>query len=117
MASIPSAPRGEGYGLPFGATERTDAWWFIPVLQALGLLVLIGYANYAAFLGADHYHYVEQGRGLLKHLKIDRAHVIATSQEAFGRPVVWSHPACAGRCMFIRNDKEMVCLSLAAEKP
>jgi outer membrane protein assembly factor BamB len=49
--------------------------------------------------------------------EIDRAHVIATSQEAFGRPVVWSHPACAGRCMFIRNDKEMVCLSLAAEKP
>jgi|SRR6266850_4068454 len=65
MASIPSAPRGQGYGLPFGATERTDAWWFIPVLQALGLIVLIGYANYAAFLGADHYHYVEQGRDYL----------------------------------------------------
>jgi len=45
MASIPSAPRGQGYGLPFGATERTDAWWFIPLLQALGLIVLIGYAN------------------------------------------------------------------------
>jgi len=49
--------------------------------------------------------------------EIDRAHVIATSQEAFGRPVVWSHPACADRCMYLRNDKEIICLSLAAEKP
>jgi len=48
--------------------------------------------------------------------EIDRAHVIATSQEAFGRPVVWSHPAFAGRCAFIRNDKEIICLSLAAKK-
>jgi outer membrane protein assembly factor BamB len=32
-----------------------------------------------------------------------------------GRAVVWSHPAFANRCVFVRNDKELVCLSLAAE--
>jgi hypothetical protein len=57
--------RGAGYGQPFGATERRDAWWLQPLLQALGLIVLIGYANYAAFLGAAHYHYVDQGRHYL----------------------------------------------------
>ena len=29
--------------------------------------------------------------------------------------VLWSHPAFAGRCMFARNDNEIVCVSLAAE--
>ncbi len=30
-----------------------------------------------------------------------------------GRKVVWSHPAFAGKCVFARNDKEIVCVSLA----
>jgi hypothetical protein len=61
----PGAWRGAGLGQGFGATERTDAWWFLPFLQAFGLIVLIGYANYAAFLGAAHYHYVQEGRDYL----------------------------------------------------
>ena len=32
---------------------------------------------------------------------------------AFGRDVAWAHPAFADRCVFVRNDKEIVCLSLA----
>jgi outer membrane protein assembly factor BamB len=31
------------------------------------------------------------------------------------RKVVWSHPAFANKCVFARNDKEVVCYSLAAE--
>jgi len=61
----PDSARGAGFGQAFGATERTDAWWFVPAIQALGLLVLIGYANYAAFLGADHYRFVAEGRDYL----------------------------------------------------
>jgi hypothetical protein len=30
-----------------------------------------------------------------------------------GRRVVWSHPAFANRCVYARNDKELVCASLA----
>lgn len=61
----PGAWRGAGHGQRFGDTERTDRWWLIPVLQALGLTLLIGYANYAAILGPAHYHYVENGRDYL----------------------------------------------------
>jgi outer membrane protein assembly factor BamB len=43
-----------------------------------------------------------------------RFHVLEPTSEAFGRPVVWSHPAYADRCAFARNDKELVCVSLAA---
>jgi outer membrane protein assembly factor BamB len=46
--------------------------------------------------------------------EIDRAHILEPVQAARGRDVVWSHPAFARRCVFARNDKEVVCVSLAA---
>jgi outer membrane protein assembly factor BamB len=46
--------------------------------------------------------------------EISRAHLIDATGDAFGRPVVWSHPAFADRCIFVRNDKEIACFSLAA---
>jgi outer membrane protein assembly factor BamB len=42
-----------------------------------------------------------------------RAHILEPTHEAFGRSVVWSHPAYANRCAYVRNDKEIVCVSLA----
>ncbi len=63
--TAPGKHRGAGLGLPFGSTERTDAWWVKPFAQALGLVILIGYANWAAFLGDDHYQYIENGRHYL----------------------------------------------------
>ena len=63
--TAPGAHRGAGFAQRFGQTERKDAWWLIPALQALGLLGLIGYANWAAFLGQAHYHFVEEGRDYL----------------------------------------------------
>jgi outer membrane protein assembly factor BamB len=44
--------------------------------------------------------------------EIDRAHVIEPDNVMPGRPVVWSHPAFAHRRAFVRNDHEIVCLSL-----
>jgi hypothetical protein len=61
----PAGARGRGHLERFGQTDRTDAWWFLPALQGLGLVLLGLYANYAAFLGQDHYHYVENGRHYL----------------------------------------------------
>ena len=42
-----------------------------------------------------------------------RFHVLDPTNEAFGRPVVWSYPAFAEKCVFARNDEELVCVSLA----
>ncbi|MCH8829157.1 MAG: PQQ-like beta-propeller repeat protein [Planctomycetes bacterium] len=47
--------------------------------------------------------------------EISRFHLLDPMNSAFGRKVVWSHPAFANRCVFARNDKELVCVSLAAE--
>jgi outer membrane protein assembly factor BamB len=47
--------------------------------------------------------------------EISRAHILEpTNRMAMGRPVVWSHPAFANKCVYARNDKELVCISLAA---
>ncbi|RMF42996.1 MAG: pyrrolo-quinoline quinone [Planctomycetota bacterium] len=43
-----------------------------------------------------------------------RMHVLEPTAECFGRKVVWSHPAFANRCLFARNDREIVCVSLQA---
>ncbi|MFO0850857.1 MAG: PQQ-binding-like beta-propeller repeat protein [Gemmataceae bacterium] len=44
---------------------------------------------------------------------LGKAHVIDATFSTRGRKVVWSHPAFADRCMVTRNDKEIVCVSLA----
>ena len=44
--------------------------------------------------------------------EISRAHVLEPTSQAFGRTVVWSHPAFAGKCMFARNDQELICVDL-----
>jgi len=69
-------------------------------------------------------HYVlesDQGDLILANLspkgyeEIDRTHILEPSGTAFGREIVWSHPAFANRCVFARNDKEIICISFAKE--
>lgn len=45
--------------------------------------------------------------------EIDRAKIIDPSNKMAGRPVVWTHPAYANKKMFVRNDRELVVVSLA----
>ena len=42
-----------------------------------------------------------------------RFHVVDPTNESFGRPVVWSHPAYANQTAFVRNDKEIVAVDLS----
>lgn len=48
-----------------------------------------------------------------KYEEVSRAHLIEPTNPDPGRPVVWSHPAFANRSVYVRNDKEIVCASLA----
>jgi outer membrane protein assembly factor BamB len=45
--------------------------------------------------------------------EIDRAHLIEPTNTAFGRDIVWSMPAFANKRMYVRNDKECICVELA----
>jgi len=48
---------------------------------------------------------------------ISRAKLIEPTKGQLGmrKGVCWSHPAYAGKCIFARNDNEIVCASLAAQ--
>ncbi len=59
--------------------------------------------------------------------EIDRAHVLEPSQKARGRMVVWSHPACAQRCVFAvtirkssaflwQNDVSVLCQGIRSRR-
>jgi len=52
--------------------------------------------------------------------EISRANILeptnTMAQTEKGRKVIWSHPAFADRCVFARNDKEIVCVSLAKQE-
>jgi outer membrane protein assembly factor BamB len=47
--------------------------------------------------------------------ELDRAHILAPTNTMAGRGrlVVWMHPAFANKCVYVRNDKELICYSLA----
>jgi outer membrane protein assembly factor BamB len=71
--------------------------------------------------GDRYFLFNEKGELIIARLtpkgyeEVSRATLLAPTGEAFGRDVLWSHPAFAGRCVFARNDKEIVCASLAKE--
>ena len=66
----------------------------------------------------------ERGDLILARLKptgyeeIARTHLLdpdMASSGGGGRKVIWSHPAFANRCVYVRNDHEIICVSLAAK--
>ena len=48
--------------------------------------------------------------------EISRATIMEATNTMPGRRVLWSHPAFANRSMYARNDREIVCVSLAETK-
>ncbi len=61
----------------------------------------------------------EQGELILARLRpqgyeeLGRCVLVEPTNTMAGRKVVWSHPAYAERCIFVRNDQEIACFSLA----
>jgi hypothetical protein len=45
--------------------------------------------------------------------EVSRTHLIEPTNVAFGRPVVWCAPAYANRSIVVRNDAEIIRVSLA----
>lgn len=75
--------------------------------------------------GSNTWMLNEQGELMIGQLTGDGLNV--TSRETILTPdqmrtpnrkggVCWSHPAFANRCIFLRNDRELICIDLAAPK-
>jgi WD40 repeat protein len=88
-------PTSERFGMAHLVSRGDDRCW---LLNQQGHLI-------AARLTAEGYR--ESGRMLL---------VEPTAGYRAAGPVCWAHPAFANRHVFARNDRELVCVSLAAEE-
>jgi hypothetical protein len=70
--------------------------------------------------GDRYFLFNDQGELIIARLtpkgydEVSRARLLKPTQETRGRTIVWSHPAFANRCVYARNDAEIVCASLAA---
>jgi outer membrane protein assembly factor BamB len=69
------------------------------------------------FLFADNADLVIAKLSPKGYEEVSRAHLKLDLDQPgiMGRKVVWCHPAFADKCIFVRNDKEIVCYSLAKE--
>ncbi len=65
------------------------------------------------FIAAETGHLIIAKLSPKGYDEISRWQMLAPTSKAFGRDVVWSHPAFAQQCVFARNDKELICASLA----
>jgi len=80
------------------------------------------WANAFIVANADRYFlFNEQGDLIIARFspkgyqEVSRAHLLDPTNLDPGRAVVWSQPAFANRCVYVRNDKELLCASLAVD--
>jgi outer membrane protein assembly factor BamB len=106
--------------------ETGKKLWFThkPVIGKVETEDYKGSGSGTAFVvnNGDHYFlFAETGDLVIAKLspkeytEVSRAHLMEPTAAVFGRKVVWSHPAFANKCVYVRNDKEIACYSLAAE--
>jgi hypothetical protein len=49
-----------------------------------------------------------------EYREISREHLIEPTNDYAGKKMAWTPPAYANRCIFARNDQQLICASLAA---
>ena len=93
---------GERIWETFDATGK-GRWWNAFLIRHGDKTILANEQGDLIFakLSPDGYH------------ELSRSHLIEPTNKAQRRDVVWSHPAFANRCVFARNDKEIVCVDLS----
>ena len=104
--------------------ETGKRLWFThkPVIGKVEAEDYKGSGSGTAFVvkNGDHYFlFAETGDLVIAKLsregytEVSRAKLLDPTGAVFGRKVVWSHPAFANKHIFVRNDKEIACFSLA----
>ena len=86
-----------------------------PMMWATGFLIARGDAGGRFYLFNEKGDLIEADLSPQGYKEVGRAHLIDATNTDARRAVVWSYPSFANRCVFVRNDKELACFSLADE--
>ncbi|MEE2614877.1 MAG: PQQ-binding-like beta-propeller repeat protein [Verrucomicrobiota bacterium] len=65
------------------------------------------------FLANDYGELIIANLSATGYKELSRAKLIEPTHQVAGRTLVWSHPAFANRSVYLRNDREIRCYSLA----
>jgi hypothetical protein len=109
---------GQFYAVKIANGERVWESWLPVTGKEKSKPVYCGTA-FVVKNGDRFFLYNELGELIIARLspkgyeEVSRAKVLEPTGAYAGRSVVWSHPAFANRCAYVRNDKEIVCVSLA----
>lgn len=109
---------GEFRAVKIATGERLWESW-LPIAGATESRPVYTGTAFVVKNGDRFFMFNEKGELLIAKLspkgyeEMSRAKILEPTGKAFGREVVWSHPAFANRCVYARNDKELVCVSLA----
>ena len=90
-----------------GGTEPRERW---------STLFMVPHGD-KVFIWNDHGDLILARLTPAGYQEISRSHILepdTPSAGSGGRKVVWSHPAFANRCLYVRNNHEIVSVSLAA---
>jgi outer membrane protein assembly factor BamB len=89
-----------------------------PQKWAGAFLIHLGDAGPRYLIANEHGDLILANLDPAGYHEISRTHLLEPTNTDPGRPVVWCHPGCADRQIFWRNDKELICASMAAaDKP
>ncbi len=85
-----------------------------PQKWATAFVIPIGDAGKRYLIANEHGDLIFADLDAEGYHEVSRAHVLDPTNTDAQRPVVWCFPALANRCVYWRNDKEIMCISLAA---
>lgn len=94
QTSLPTTGSDRGRGGAHGSAFLVDAGQDTLILSETGDLI-------HATLAPDGYR------------EIARFHAIEPTCKTMGREVIWTYPALAGKQVYVRNDKRIVCFTIA----
>jgi outer membrane protein assembly factor BamB len=81
---------------------------------AAAFLIPLGETEDRYLIANEHGDLILANLNPAAYHEISKTHLLDPTNTDPGRPVLWCHPALADRCVFWRNDKELVCASMAA---
>lgn len=93
------------------ATTGTDE----PANWATAFLVPVGETGSRFVLANEHGDLILADLSPAGYKEVSRARVLEATNPDAGRMVLWCHPAFANRSVYWRNDRELVCVSLAKD--
>ena len=111
------SPTSKGQLFCLDATSGKELWRADQVTEAksgASIHLTAAPAIRGVFLFTDRGDLILSRLTAAGYQEVSRFHLLDPTNEYAGRKTAWTAPAYAGRCVFARSDKELVCASLAA---